>query len=418
MPETKRHTWKNMQEKAYYYLILLLAFSIPLQKKATVLLIFLIGLNWILEFNFKEKYRRVRQSRIRQYTLLFAVLYVLFAIGMLYTSDLTGPGGGWFKMEVKFSLLVFPLLFSTIDYQWADRKYVQKLFNFFIIGSVVSCLFCIGNALITYMGDHRFEAFYYKELSMFHHPSYMAMYITFAVVIILYNMLNKWKTYSINWKVSWLVLLIFYNAFIITLASKAGIISLGLVYGIAVTYALARKRYNLSGIFGILLIALVCLYMFFPYSYNRMTVARAAVEQDKLDKNSTEGSVLRMLIWRSSLEIVKDHFLIGVGTGDVEGALVQKYDEKGITMAVEQKLNAHNQYIQTYLAIGLLGFLTIVLMLFLPAWQAFRRYNLVYFLFLFIMAFNFIFESMLEAQSGVVFYAFFNVFLFVTRKEM
>lgn len=418
MPETKRHTWKNMQEKAYYYLILLLAFSIPLQKKVTVLLIFLIGLNWILEFNFKEKYRRVRQSRIRQYTLLFAVLYVLFAIGMLYTSDLTGPSGGWFKMEVKFSLLVFPLLFSTIDYQWADRKYVQKLFNFFIIGSVVSCLFCIGNALITYMGDHRFEAFYYKELSMFHHPSYMAMYITFAVVIILYNMLNKWKTYSINWKVSWLLLLIFYNVFIITLASKAGIISLGLVYGIAVTYALARKRYNLSGIFGILLIALVCLYMFFPYSYNRMTVARAAVEQDKLDKNSTEGSVLRMLIWRSSLEIVKDHFLIGVGTGDVEGALVQKYNEKGITMAVEQKLNAHNQYIQTYLAIGLLGFLAIVLMLFLPAWQAFRKYNLVYFLFLFIMAFNFIFESMLEAQSGVVFYAFFNVFLFVTRKEM
>ena len=38
-----------------------------------------------------------------------------------------------------------------------------------------------------------------------------------------------------------------------------------------------------------------------------------------------------------------------------------------------------------------------------------------YFLFLFIIGFNFIFESMLEAQSGVVFYAFFNVFLFTTK---
>jgi len=377
--------------------------------------IFLIGLNWLLEFNFKEKYRRVRESRARQNTLLFAMLYLLFVIGLLYTNDFKGPGGGLFKLEVKFSLLVFPLLFSTIDYQWLDRKYVQRIFNFFIIGTIISCMLCIGNALVTYMGDHRFEVFYYKDLSMFHHPSYMAMYITFAVVIILYNMMNKWSTYGMKWKISWLVLLVFYNVFIITLASKAGIISLGLVYGIAITYALERTRYRLSTIFGFFLIALVCLYMFFPYSYKRMTVARASVEKENLDNKSTEGSVLRMLIWQSSLEIIKDNFLIGVGTGDVEDALVKKYQEKGISMAAEQRLNAHNQYIQTYLAIGLPGFLILALMLFLPAWQAFRRYNLVYFLFLSIMAFNFIFESMLEAQSGVVFYAFFNVFLFATK---
>jgi len=405
----------GIHNRIYYYLFVLLAFSIPLHKKFTVLVIFLIGLNWLLEFNFKEKYRRVRESRARQNTLLFAMLYLLFVIGLLYTNDFKGPGGGLFKLEVKFSLLVFPLLFSTIDYQWLDRKYVQRIFNFFIIGTIISCMLCIGNALVTYMGDHRFEVFYYKDLSMFHHPSYMAMYITFAVVIILYNMMNKWSTYGMKWKISWLVLLVFYNVFIITLASKAGIISLGLVYGIAITYALERTRYRLSTIFGFFLIALVCLYMFFPYSYKRMTVARASVEKENLDNKSTEGSVLRMLIWQSSLEIIKDNFLIGVGTGDVEDALVKKYQEKGISMAAEQRLNAHNQYIQTYLAIGLPGFLILALMLFLPAWQAFRRYNLVYFLFLSIMAFNFIFESMLEAQSGVVFYAFFNVFLFATK---
>ncbi|MEA3477977.1 MAG: O-antigen ligase family protein [Bacteroidota bacterium] len=409
---------KDLHNRIYYYLFVLLAFSIPMHKKFTVLVILLIGINWLLEFNFIEKYMKVRESRVRRNTLLFAMLYLLFAIGMLYTNNFTGPSGGWFKLEVKFSLLVFPLLFSTIDYQWLDRKYVQRLFNFFIIGTIISCLLCIGNALIIYMGDYRFEAFYYKELSMFHHPSYMAMYITFAVLIILYNILNKWKAYGIGWKISWLILLVFYNVFIITLASKAGIISLGLVYGIAITYAIARKKYSLSGIFGFFLITLVCLYMFFPYSYKRMTVARASVEQENLDNNSTEGSVIRILIWRSSLEIVKDNFLFGVGTGDVEDALVQKYEEKGITMAAEQKLNAHNQYLQTWLAIGIPGLLTLLLMLVLPAWQAFRRYNLVYFLFLFIIAFNFIFESMLEAQSGVVFYAFFNVFLFVTKDLM
>ena len=418
MPETIKNTWKNIQEKAYYYLILLLAFSLPLQKKVTVFLIALIILNWFLEFNFLEKFRRVQKNKDRRYTLLFALLYVLFVIGLFYSENLYGKSGAWFKLEVKASLLVFPLLFATIDYQWADKAYVQKLFNFFIIGSVVSCLFCIGNALISYMGDHHFEAFYYKELSMFHHPSYMAMYISFAVVIILYNMMNKWTSSGLNWKIGWLVLLVFYNIFIITLASKAGIISLGLVYGIAISYAFSRKTYKLSGIFGLLLLSLLSLYMFFPYSYNRMTVARAAVEQENLDKNSTEGSALRMMIWKSSYEVLQNHFILGLGTGDVEDALVDKYQEKGITMAVEQKLNAHNQYLQTWLAIGLPGLIALILMLSLPAWQAFRRYNLVYFLFLSIIAFNFIFESMLEAQSGVVFYAFFNVFLFTARDKL
>jgi O-antigen ligase len=253
---------------------------------------------------------------------------------------------------------------------------------------------------------------------MFHHPSYMAMYINFAMAIVLYNLVSRWNSYNLGWKMAWLLLMVFFNVFIITLASKAGIISLGLVYLIAVSYLVARKKYIISWIFGIMLVALVFLYMFFPYSYNRMTVARAAVEQDKLDKESTEGSVLRMLIWRSSLEIIRDHLLFGVGTGDVEDALMEKYEEKGITLAVEQRLNAHNQFLQTWLAIGIPGLLALLLMLLLPAWRAFRRYNLVYFLFLFIIAFNFIFESMLEAQSGVVFYAFFNVFLYATKNGL
>ena len=321
-------------------------------------------------------------------------------------------------MEVKLSLLVFPLLFSTIDHQWMDKAFVQRLFNLFIAGTILSCLLCIGIALNKYIGGADFTVFYYKELSIFHHPSYMAMYINFAVVIILYKLVSRWNSYSPGWKVSWLALLIFFNVFIITLASKAGIISLGLVYLIAVSYVIARKKFSLSWVIGLMLAALAFLYMFFPYSYNRMTVARAAVEQEELDKESTEGSVLRMLIWQSSFEILEDHFLFGVGTGDVANALMEKYEEKGITLGVEQRLNAHNQFLQIWLAIGIPGLITLLLMLLLPAWQAFRRYNLVYFLFLFIMAFNFIFESMLEAQSGVVFYAFFNMFLFIAKDKV
>jgi hypothetical protein len=38
-------------------------------------------------------------------------------------------------------------------------------------------------------------------------------------------------------------------------------------------------------------------------------------------------------------------------------------------------------------------------------------------MFIVLIAFNFLFESMLETQAGVVFYAFFNAYLFAIKKD-
>jgi O-antigen ligase len=80
--------------------------------------------------------------------------------------------------------------------------------------------------------------------------------------------------------------------------------------------------------------------------------------------------------------------------------------------ASEQRLNAHNQYLQTTVALGVIGLLVLILILLLPALQAYRQNNFPYFVFLVLLGFNLLFESMLETQAGVVFYAFFNVVLY------
>jgi O-antigen ligase len=75
-------------------------------------------------------------------------------------------------------------------------------------------------------------------------------------------------------------------------------------------------------------------------------------------------------------------------------------------------LNAHNQYLQTYIALGIPGILLLMILLAFPGWIAFRRIHFVYFCFLAVFAFNILVESMLEVQAGVIYYAFFNALFF------
>ena len=94
-----------------------------------------------------------------------------------------------------------------------------------------------------------------------------------------------------------------------------------------------------------------------------------------------------------------------------------EYKKENITAAYKQKLNAHNQYLQTALSIGFFGLIVLLISLFLPFVDSFKNGNFLLIIFLLIISFNFLFESMLERQSGVVFYAFFNSFLFFSKKD-
>jgi hypothetical protein len=51
-------------------------------------------------------------------------------------------------------------------------------------------------------------------------------------------------------------------------------------------------------------------------------------------------------------------------------------------------------------------------MYFVPAISAIRSEYYLYFVFILLFSVNNLVESMLETQAGVVFYAFFNAFLF------
>jgi O-antigen ligase len=198
------------------------------------------------------------------------------------------------------------------------------------------------------------------------------------------------------------------------LCSKAGIISLMISFIVIFLYLILQLRKYILGIYllSAATILLLILFKLFPLSIQRMYIAKEALANKSQQENSLDGSMNRVMIWETSLDIIKEHFFWGTGTGDVKDVLISKYKEKNITNAINKKLNAHNQFLQTFIATGFIGFVILILCLLLPALKTFRERDILYFLFIIIIGFNFMFESMLEVQAGVVFYGFFNSMLF------
>ena len=139
------------------------------------------------------------------------------------------------------------------------------------------------------------------------------------------------------------------------------------------------------------------------------------------DKNTSvaenkESNAERLVVWQAGIQLIKVHPLFGVGTGDVKDALLAEYQKENKLVVYNLKLNAHNQYIQTFIALGIPGVLLLIFMLLYPGVLALRRIHIIYFSFLAVFFINNLVESMLEVQAGVLYFAFFNSLFFIGLK--
>ena len=126
------------------------------------------------------------QEKPRLLTISFASIYILYVEGMLYSSEFEYGG---FDLEVKLSLLAFPLLFSTSDLSIFTQSRSRHVFGSFIAGCIVGSLILLVHGFLNFRTGLK-DAFYYTNLSWYFHSSYLAMYFTFAICILLVDLSN------------------------------------------------------------------------------------------------------------------------------------------------------------------------------------------------------------------------------------
>lgn len=125
----------------------------------------------------------------------------------------------------------------------------------------------------------------------------------------------------------------------------------------------------------------------------------------------------RIEYWKASVNLIKQHFWFGVGTGDVNSAFDQYYKRTDSPLKESNRYRSHNQYLSIWVALGFFGFLWFLFSLIYPPLKEKKLTEYFYFIFFVTILLSMLTEDTIETQAGVTLFAFFNAFLLFGRKE-
>jgi hypothetical protein len=138
-----------------------------------------------------------------------------------------------------------------------------------------------------------------------------------------------------------------------------------------------------------------------------------------LHHNNPNSSSLiqRVEYWHTSLLLIKQNLLFGVGTGDVPDAFRVQYEKMNSSLDPQYRLRSHNQYLSITVAFGIIGLCWFLFILFYPLVINRNYKNYLYVIFWLIFMISMLTEDTIETQEGVTFFAFFTSFLLCAWKD-
>ena len=389
--------------KLNFYLAVLLAFVIPIHRLAASYVIVFWTVTWII-----ERIKKIPTIKLdnQQKTVLFAVVlfYFLHIVGLAFTENLQN---GLVDLRIKLPFLIFPIFFLLVNKLYA--KFFHLILSAFLIGIISMSFFLLIRATYFFPVEHIY-AFFYSRLSYNFHPSYFSMYVTFALIIALY----LYERFGHNKKHLLFVILISLFFFLINflLESKTGIFSFFLIisiYGIVKLY----KKYKLM---LIMTLGIIAILFYAEIRHNQRLFDLFHTNIENIKKSTTASNEVRILVLKSALTVIHQN-PFGYGTGDVKDVLISEYQKDTYTGAYKKKLNAHNQYFETTIGLGIQGTIILLFILIFSLAIAIKRKNYLLYLFIILMSINFLTESMLNRQNGVVFFTFFLTLLIAIQNS-
>lgn len=378
----------------------LLLFTLPLSKRLTVLLLGVLVLSGLINGVIFSELKSLFKNRIK---LLFYLLYIITASSLFYSENLYT---GLYSLQIKLSFLLIPLALNASLF---DQNDYSRFKSSFVNGSIAAILICLGNSMYHYYLSRQISHFYYTNFSVLIHSSYFAMYLTFALCIILLENTNK---LSLGNSLKILILLLG----ILLCNSRSGFLVLVIV---AVTYQInlifISRKIKKALISGSVAFIIILISVMIPGLNARIIEGFSGVSGIFQSFSGESGTAQqRTEIWKNSTSLIEKNPILGVGAGDVKYELTKLNLKNSDKKPELTNLNSHNQFLETTLATGIVGLICLLGILATILRNAIHfndLYSLLTFIILFI---NFCFESMLETQSGIVFTTVFLV-LFNSR---
>ena len=345
---------------------------------------------------------------------LLVLLYILYLVYAIPTNHL--PIALDF-LEYKLSLLAFPFVLAFEPKFRVNWKYV---FYSFLIAVLLLVIYDLAQASIHYAKTGVLNSFYSSALSPTHHPTYLTAFLSLAIMISLRfaKSVDSLKLKMILWGMIGLLVLLH-----VPLASLSGMLFLVLFFSGVFIYLLVKKRKWVSLLIMVISsFALVFSVLKVQPSLNTNINNTIFLVNEYTDSPKKfiqtrpfpmQGNEARLVVWKVAFDIFMEHPM-GVGLGNLEEMMHQRLVELGLNQQAALNYNPHNQYLQIAAEIGIIGLLLFLGILLYGIVWAISSKNWLLLLVILSLAINCLFESMLQRQSGIVFYCFW-ICLFSSR---
>lgn len=376
-----------------------LAFFLPFEPRFLAVIYIIAIISFLIH---KPLYEIIGNLKNHRFQLLLFISFLLINVLSLgWTENLKA---GQQSIDPKMAFLLVPLIFFGSGFQ---KGFVQSILKLLMLSVLISMLVCTVLAVYFYLKTSNPELLYYSEFSRFMHVGYISMYLNFCMVYTMNHLTSNRKLFFKNTNSDVWVIFILAIVFQFVVANKTGIITaIILLLYLCGDYFIRLKK---PGIFISIALAIIIIPLLFTLIVPGL---RARVEQtakefrgEKLTINEAQSVNIRKQIWKEAWDLGLQKPFIGYGAGDVNDELMKRYSAHHIEFARKEHLNAHNQFLQTWLSCGILGVMALCsLFLLLMPFHQFENHQVI-FAFLLIILLMMLTESIFERQAATVFFS-------------
>ncbi len=337
-----------------FWLLWLLAFSLPLSTSAVSVTAVLITVCWMAEGRFREKFQEIVTSPLC--IAVFVYLGVLL-IGLCWTDSFAD---GAQAIRKQWKILLAPIFLTAI--RWERRWWYVTAF---IVG-VTATMAVVSLDAVELL----------PAITLFSHPiqfdtetvqlQYTPM-LALAIYLLLHQLLWGGMKGGRWWGLLVLAAVLMIHLF--AARGRAGHVAF-FVFMALLLFQYYRRNVTKAVILAVLLFPLIFFiaYRISPVFHDRMT----AIQHDlkTLDENPDTSVGLRLHYWNISWKLIRESPWIGVGTGDFGRAYAEVNSQ--MSPAVPPTNNPHNQYVFATAQLGVLGLLSVLGLFFVHFHHAVR----------------------------------------------
>lgn len=329
-------------DKTYQFLLIGLAFLLPLTVFGANLIIVVICLLWLTSGQYKNKFKQIIGNKLIIASITFFILHV---IGLIWTEDINW--GFHIIHKMWYFIGLFPILFTIVR-----KEYVKFYITAFLLAIAITEVF---SYLVWFELIPQFKNATVRNPTPFmSHISYNPI-LTFAIYLVLHNLFfNKNLSQFKFFLYSFFATTMSFNMFIT--GGRAG-----QVMYFAMLSILIFQFFNYQKIKSLIVMLILIPGIFFT-AYQTSELFKVRVNSAindvltyELNSNTSVGKRINYNL--NSWDIILRHPLLGVGTGDFPREFNKNSIENDNRHVTSAK-NPHNMYNLVLVQLGFIGILS------------------------------------------------------------